>query len=127
MIIGLESLLLYIGLVLIVSVAILLLTWVLGGRHQARAKNVVYESGINPTGSARIRFPIRFYLIALFFLLFDLEVAFILIWAYVYKGVGWWGFWNITIFILLLLAGLIYPWLKGAFDFAPAKDRRLTQ
>ena len=123
MIIGLKPFLLYSGLVIAVAGLVLLLTWLTGGRHSARARDEVFESGLIPTGGARFRFPIKFYRIALFFLLFDLEVAFVLIWAYVYKEVGWWGFWNITIFILILFAGLVYPWLKGALDLVPKLHR----
>jgi NADH-quinone oxidoreductase subunit A len=123
LIIGLEPLLLYSSLVVAVAALVLLLTWVTGGRHRARARDEVFESGLIPTGGARLRFPIKFYLIALFFLLFDLEVAFVLIWAYVYHDVGWWGFWNISLFIGVLLAGLVYPWLKGVLDLVPSHQR----
>jgi len=119
---GLEALILYSALVVLLAMVILAVTWMLGGRHRSPAKDMVYESGLVPTGGARLRFPIQFYLIALFFLLFDLEVAFVLLWAYVYKGVGWWGFWNIAIFIAILLFGLAYPWMKGALDFIPKRS-----
>lgn len=108
--------LLYTALVVALAALVLLLTWLIGARHQGRARNDVFESGLVPTGGARIRYPVKFYRIALFFLIFDLEVAFIFLWAYVFKSVGWWGFGHITVFILLLLVGLIYPWMKGGLD-----------
>lgn len=115
---------LYSTLVVAIAGAVLLLTWVTGGRHSGGARDDVYESGVIPTGGARLRFPVKFYMVALFFLLFDLEVAFILAWALVYQKVGWWGFAHIAIFIAILLVGLIYPWMKGALDFVPKKPKR---
>lgn len=114
---SLEPFFLYSTITIALAAAILIVTWLTGGRHHGGARDEVYESGIVPTGGARIRFPIKFYRVALFFLIFDLEVAFIFLWAYVYKSAGWWGFGHITVFIILLFVGLVYPWLKGALDF----------
>ncbi len=114
----------YIAVVLALAATVLLITWLLGGRHRGGARNEVFESGIVPTGGARNRFPIQFYRIAIFFLIFDLEVAFILLWAYRYKQAGWAGLAHVTIFIVLLLAGLIYPWQKGGLEIINKKVRR---
>ncbi len=109
--------LLYTSIVIAIALAVLVLTWLLGARHSGGARNDVFESGLVPTGGSRIRYPIKFYRIALFFLIFDLEVAFVLLWALVYRQFGWFGYTHISIFILLLVMGLVYPWLKGGLDF----------
>jgi len=121
----LEAFLLYSAIVLFVAAAALVLTWITGTRHQAKARDEIFESGLVPTGGSRIRFPIRFFRIALFFLIFDLEVAFILLWAYVYRQSGWWGYFHISAFIGLLFLGLVYPWLKGGLDFVQ-KPRKVV-
>jgi NADH-quinone oxidoreductase subunit A len=115
--------LLYTSIVLLLAAAIPLLSWVTGGRHSGAARNEVYESGIIPTGGARVRFPVRFYMIALFFLIFDLELAFIFLWAAVYQDLAWQGYLHVLIFVGVLLLALLYPWMKGALDFVPRKGR----
>lgn len=114
---------LFAAIALITAGSILVITWLIGGRHKGRARDEIFESGIVPTGGARIRYPVKFFRIALFFLIFDLEVAFILIWAYVFKQAGWWGFGHMTVFIALLFVALIYPWLKGGLDFVTYPTR----
>lgn len=118
-----EPFIVYVAIVFALAGTVLLVTWLIGGRHRGGARNEVFESGLIPTGGARIRYPIKFYRIAIFFLIFDLEVAFVLLWALVYKQSSWTGFTHTTIFILLLLFGLIYPWMKGGLDFV-TKVRR---
>ena len=110
-------------LVVGLAALVLLLTWLIGGRHRGGARDDVFESGLVPTGGARIRYPVKFYRIALFFLIFDLEIAFILLWAIVYRAAGWTAFVHVSLFIGLLLIGLIYVWMKGGLDFVP-KVRR---
>lgn len=92
----------------------------LGERHKETATDEVYEAGIEVTGSARLLFPIHFYLVAMFFVIFDLEVVFIVAWAISIKAVGWAGYIAILIFILVLVAVLIYEWRMGALNFGPS-------
>lgn len=109
----------YGGIVLILVSLILGLSYVLGQRHKDRATGEAYESGIVSTGSARLRFPSQFYLIAMLFVIFDIETVMIISWAIAYQEVGWVGFAGVSVFILILLAVLIYEWRNGALDFGP--------
>ena len=97
----------------------------LGGRARARAKNVPYESGIDSVGSARMRLSAKFYLVAMFFVIFDVEALYLFAWSVSVRESGWVGFIEAAIFITLLLVGLIYLWRIGALDWAP-KKRVLT-
>ncbi len=107
-----------IAVLLLVS-GMLLLSHFLGERHKEPATNKVFESGVKATGSARLLFPIHFYIIAMFFVIFDLEAVFVLSWAISVRSVGWAGYISILIFILELVAVLIYIWRIGALDFGP--------
>ncbi|NSL87485.1 NADH-quinone oxidoreductase subunit A [Chitinophaga sp. Mgbs1] len=109
----------YGGIVLILVSLILGLSYVLGQRHKDRATGEAYESGIVSTGSARLRFPSQFYLIAMLFVIFDIETVLIISWAIAYQEVGWAGFAGVSVFIVILLAVLIYEWRNGALDFGP--------
>ncbi len=100
-----------------------LISWWVGQRHSGGARDEVYESGLIPTGGARLRIPIKYYRIALFFLIFDLEVAFLFLWAVHHEALGWSGFWQITLFITILLIALLYPWAKGALDLVTSPAR----
>lgn len=91
----------------------------LGGRSQGRSKNLPYESGILGTGSARQRFSVKFYLVAMLFVIFDIEAVFLFAWAVSVREVGWTGFWGAAVFIFILLAGLIYDSRVGALDWTP--------
>ncbi|NOX90676.1 MAG: NADH-quinone oxidoreductase subunit A [Calditrichaeota bacterium] len=94
------------------------LSYLLGQRHKEKATGEYFESGILHTGNSQLRFTAHFYLIALFFIIFDLEAAFIIAWAIAFKEVGWLGFWGIFVFIAVLLIVLVYEWRIGALDFA---------
>jgi len=116
----------YVGILVIYSIivvvllaTILLLSYLLGQRHQAKAMDQPFESGILHTGSARLRFAPQFYLVAMLFVIFDVEAVFIMLWAVAFYELGWAGYIGISIFIILLLVVLIYEWSKGAFDFGP--------
>ena len=111
-------LLLYASLVLIVVGAMLGLSYILGERHKERATDEPYESGIVSTGSARLRLSVKYYLVAVFFVIFDLEAAFIFAWAIAFRELGWAGYAEIIIFIGVLLAGLLYLWRNGALDWS---------
>jgi NADH-quinone oxidoreductase subunit A len=86
---------------------------------KGRAKNEPFESGIVPAGGARLRFSAKFYLIAMFFVIFDIEALFLYAWAVSVRESGWAGFIEVFIFITVLLVGLIYIWRLGALDWSP--------
>ncbi len=114
--------LLVFGLAAIALVAgMILSSAVLGQRHRERTTDDPYESGIRPTGSSRLRFDVRFYLMAMFFVIFDLESVFIYIWAVNARRLGGFGFLEIAVFIGFLVLCLIYLWRIGALDWAPVR------
>jgi NADH-quinone oxidoreductase subunit A len=92
---------------------------VLGERHEARFRNEPFESGMPLTGDARIRYSSHFYMVAMFFVIFDLDAAFIFTYAVAYKEVGWPGYIGLAFFVGILVAVLIYEWKIGALDFGP--------
>jgi NADH-quinone oxidoreductase subunit A len=95
------------------------------GRHlSGRTKMQPYECGITPTGDAREPFSVKFYLVAMIFILFDVEAVFLYPWAYVYKELRWFGFIEMLLYIAILLAGYVYLWKKGALDWARPAARR---
>ncbi len=99
--------------------AILGLSYFLGGRHKERATDEPYEGGIASTGSARLRFSSQFYMIAMLFVIFDVETIFIFSWAIAFNELGWLGFIGASTFVALLIIVLIYEWRNGALDFGP--------
>jgi NADH-quinone oxidoreductase subunit A len=109
----------YAGLVTVVIALIVLLSYVLGQRHVDMATGEVFESGVLPTGSARLQFSSHFYLIAMFFVIFDLETAFIVAWAIGFEEAGWPGFIGALVFVGILLVALAYEWSTGALDYGP--------
>jgi NADH-quinone oxidoreductase subunit A len=111
--------LVYTAIVFILLALILTLSYFIGQRHKDRATDQPYESGIIETGSARLRFSAHFYLIAMMFVIFDIEVVFIILWALAFKELGWAGYIGVSVFILLLFAVLIYEWSIGALNFGP--------
>ena len=111
----------YAAIVGMLVVAMLGLSYVLGQRHQDRATGSPYESGILSEGSARVRFPAKFYLIAMFFVIFDLEAVFIFAWAIAVRETGWAGYAEVSLFIMVLLATLAYLWRAGALDWRQRK------
>lgn len=96
----------------------------LGGRNWGRAKGQPFESGVVSQGSARLRFSAKFYLVAMFFVIFDVEALFLYAWAVSAKESGWLGLIEVTVFITVLLAGLVYLWRLGALQWAPEDRRR---
>ena len=116
---------LYAGLVVLVAAAMLGISYLLGERHKQRATDEPYESGILTTGSARIRYSAQFYLIAMFFVIFDLEAVFILAWAVAVIDLGWAGYFEILIFIGVLLATLAYLWRTGSLDWGTLKHQKM--
>lgn len=120
---GLLSLSLYAFLVFLVVAAMLFFASRLGERQPAPEKSRPYESGISPTGSARFPFPIPFYLLATFFLIFDVEALYILSWAVDAGPLGWEGWMQITFFIFILLVSLFYIWKKGGLEWGPKSPK----
>lgn len=109
----------YAGVVLFLVGAMLGLSYVLGERHRETATGEPFESGIKTTGSARLRLSAKFYLIAMFFVIFDLEAVFIIAWALGMRELGWVGYVEILIFIVVLIVALVYLWRIGALDWGP--------
>jgi NADH-quinone oxidoreductase subunit A len=118
------ALTIYAILILAVIASQLFLASWLGERKPSIEKSRPYECGIIPTGSARFRYPVPFYLIAIFFLIFDVEGAYILSWAVTYKDLGWGGWAQMAFFIVVLLLGLLYIWKRGGLDWRPAHKAR---
>ena len=102
--------------VVAVVTVMIALSYLLGQRHGERATGEPYESGIVSTGSVRVRFDVKFYLVAMFFVIFDLEAVFIFAWAVAVREVGWAGYIEALIFIFVLLAALIYLLQTGALE-----------
>lgn len=99
----------------------------LGGRNWGRAKEEPFESGVVSQGGARLRLSAKFYLVAMFFVIFDVEALFLYAWAVSVREAGWAGFAVVTIFVAELLLGLVYLVRIGALDWAPAQRRRRRQ
>ncbi|MGD0282911.1 MAG: NADH-quinone oxidoreductase subunit A [Dissulfurispiraceae bacterium] len=118
---ALWPLIVYLAAVIAIIVMMLAVSFFLGQKHRERMTGQPYESGIMPTGSARIRFDIKFYLIAMFFVIFDLEAVFIYAWAVSIRETGWPGYLEVLIFIGVLMAGLVYLWRMGALDWGAGR------
>jgi NADH-quinone oxidoreductase subunit A len=114
---GWASILLLIVLAVGFSVVMVSLSAVLGPRKPTPEKQAPYECGMPPVGDARERQSVKFYLVAMIFLLFDIEVAFLYPWAMALRELGWGGYVQVLLFMLLLLAGYVYVWRKGALDW----------
>jgi NADH-quinone oxidoreductase subunit A len=106
----------YFALVLLLAIFLLAASALLGERHDERATGLPYESGVVSTGSARLRFDVRFYLIGVFFVIFDLEAAFIFSWALIVRESGWTAYIEGAVFIGVLLAALAYLWRSGGLE-----------
>ena len=116
-------LILYAILVFILVAAMLIVSYLLGQRHTDRAMGDPYEGGIVSEGSARVRLSAKFYLVAMFFVVFDLEAVFLFAWAIAGREAGWTGYWEAVIFIGILAVALVYLWRVGALDWGPPAGR----
>ncbi len=96
----------------------------LGSRAWGRSKNEPFEAGVVPTGSTRLRLSAKFYLVAMLFVIFDVEALFLFAWSVSIRESGWAGLIEATVFIAILLAGLVYLWRIGALDWAPEARRK---
>lgn len=105
-------------LAIIIAAALIILSYVLGKRVRNKVKDTPYESGITPTGDARGRFSVKFYLVAMLFILFDIEAIFLYPWAVVYRELKMFGFIEMLVFVILILSGFFYIWKKGALDWS---------
>jgi NADH-quinone oxidoreductase subunit A len=116
-------------LAVLVAGALITLSFVLGKRVKNRVKDSPYECGMAPTGSARERFSVKFYLVAIVFILFDIEAVFLYPWAMVYRELKMFAFFEMLLFIALVVCGFFYVWKKGALDWsgeAPVVTSRRT-
>jgi NADH-quinone oxidoreductase subunit A len=114
----------FFGAVLLLVGFVLLLSWLISPHHHDPATQTPFESGVKPVGDARYRFPIKFYLIAMFFVIFDLESVFLYAGAVALRRVGWSSLYEMVVFISILFAALVYLWKLGALDFATARWRQ---
>lgn len=121
---GIFSLIVYGIIVFALTAVLLFLSQWLGRRVPTAEKLRPYESGIIPTGPARLRYPVPFFMVAIFFLIFDVEGAFIFSWAVAGKSLGWAGWLQIGFFILVLIAGLVYVWVKGGLEWGPRRSKK---
>ncbi|MGH9653233.1 MAG: NADH-quinone oxidoreductase subunit A [Bryobacteraceae bacterium] len=97
---------------------------ILGHRVPDTAKSTPYESGMQPVGNARERFSVKFYLVAMVFILFDIEAIFLYPWATIYRDLGLFAFWEMLLFIALVLGGFFYVYKKGVLDWSVDEESR---
>jgi len=111
--------------VIAMAVAFLMLglSYLLGKKVRDRVKDLPYESGIVPTGDARQRFSVKFYLVGMLFIVFDIEAIFLYPWAVVYRELKMFAFVEMLVFIVLILCGFFFIWKKGALDWSYSQDR----
>ncbi len=110
-------LIVYTGAVIVLVAGMMGVSYVLGQRHQERETGDPYEGGILSTGSARVRLSVKFYLVAMFFVIFDLEAVFLFAWAVAARELGWVGYIEALVFVGILVAALAYLWRSGALDW----------
>jgi NADH-quinone oxidoreductase subunit A len=109
--------LIFLGIAVGMAVVIVLASYIVGGERPDVDKNAAYECGFDPFEDSRGKFDVRFYLVAILFIIFDLEVAFLFPWAVSLRDTGAFGFWSMFIFLAVLTVGFIYEWRKGALDW----------
>lgn len=112
------TLALYFLIVLVLVAGMLLVSYLLGQRHRAPATGSPYEGGIVSEGSAHLRLSVKFYLVAMFFVIFDVEAAFLFSWAVAARSSGWAGFWEAVVFAAILMLTLLYLAKVGALDWS---------
>ena len=109
---------------MLLAAGLITVSYLLGKRVKNRVKDMPYESGMVPTGDARQRFSVKFYLVAMLFIVFDIEAIFLYPWAVVYRELLMPGFIEMLIFVILILSGFFYIWKKGALDWSGADSKR---
>ena len=107
----------FIALAAIIGLALLVAPFMIAVKRPDPEKVSAYECGFDAFDDARMKFDIRFYLVAILFIIFDLEVAFLFPWAVAFRNVGWFGFWSMMIFLSVLTIGFVYEWSKGALEW----------
>ncbi|MCW5696669.1 MAG: NADH-quinone oxidoreductase subunit A [Bauldia sp.] len=107
----------FIGVALVIGLALLIAPFIVAYKNPDPEKLSAYECGFAPFDDARMKFDIRFYLVAILFIIFDLEVAFLFPWAVSFGDLGWFGFWSMMIFLGVLTIGFVYEWKKGALEW----------
>jgi NADH-quinone oxidoreductase subunit A len=122
--IDLWPILIYTVIVVLLVPALLVASAFLGQKRKDHATHDVYESGVIPTGSVNIKINVPFYLTAILFIIFDLEAAFLFAWAISIRESGWLGYVEVVIFIVILLAGLLYLWKAGALEWRTLRQQR---
>lgn len=115
-------LLVYFVFVIVLVAAVLAVSYLLGQRHSEPATAEPYEGGIVSEGSAHVRLSMRYYLVAMFFVVFDLEAVFVYAWAGAAREAGWAGYWGVALFVATLAAALLYVWRAGALDWWRKSD-----
>jgi NADH-quinone oxidoreductase subunit A len=113
----------YFVFVVFLVVATLFVSYLLGQKHSEPATGEPYEGGIVSEGSARVRLSVRYYMVSMFFVVFDLEAVFLFAWSGAARELGWAGYWEVVIFVGVLLAALIYLWKVGALDWTREAHR----
>lgn len=109
--------LIFLGIAVVVAAVALGASYVIGGENPDPDKNAPYECGFDPFEDSRGKFDVRFYLVAILFIIFDLEVAFLFPWAVSLGDIGVFGFWSMMLFLAILTVGFIYEWRKGALEW----------
>jgi NADH-quinone oxidoreductase subunit A len=107
----------FIGVALVIGLALLVAPFIIAYAKPDPEKLSAYECGFNAFDDARMKFDVRFYLVSILFIIFDLEVAFLFPWAVAFKEVGLFGFWSMMVFLGVLTVGFIYEWRKGALEW----------
>jgi NADH-quinone oxidoreductase subunit A len=110
-------LVIFMGVAAAIGLALLVAPFIVAYKNPDPEKLSAYECGFNAFDDARMKFDVRFYLISILFIIFDLEVAFLFPWAITFGGLGWVGFWSMMIFLGVLTVGFIYEWRKGALEW----------
>ena len=107
----------FIGLAAVIGLALLVAPFLVAYKKPDPEKVSAYECGFDAFDDARMKFDVRFYLVSILFIIFDLEVAFLFPWAVAFHDVGWFGFWSMMLFLGVLTGGFIYEWKKGALEW----------
>lgn len=107
----------FLGLAIALAIILSLSAVIVAVRNPDAEKVSAYECGFNAFDDARMRFDVRFYLVSILFIIFDLEIAFLFPWAVAFKDVGLFGFWSMIVFLAVLTIGFVYEWKKGALEW----------
>jgi NADH-quinone oxidoreductase subunit A len=117
-------LLMHFGIATALASVIVTLSWLIGQHKPGMAKMSPYECGVQPIGDTRGRFSVKFYLVAMLFILFDVEAVFLYPWAVILRELKMFGFWEMMLYISILIVGLFYVWKKGVLDWGLTAIKR---